>query len=102
MQKSGLRGIQIRVRLWCWKGMKVWRVRSAWMRGDRNIFRNFKYLGLVLYESSNDGAECCSKVASGSKVAGAIRLLVNAGSLQLQCAKVLHGDLLMPVGKIYD
>ena len=41
--------------------------------------------------------ECRRKVASGSKVAGAIRSLVNVRSQQLQCAKVLHETLLVPV-----
>ena len=39
----------------------------------------FKYLGCVLDESGADGTECCRKVAS------AIRSLVNARDLQLQC-----------------
>ena len=43
----------------------------------------FKYLGCVLDESSTDGAaECTRKVASGRRVAGAIRFLVNARDLQ--------------------
>ena len=33
----------------------------------------------------------------GRRVAGAIRSLVNARRLQLQCAKVLHVSLLAPV-----
>ena len=36
----------------------------------------FKYFGCVLYESSTDEAECSRKVASGRRVAGAIRSLV--------------------------
>ena len=36
-------------------------------------------------------------MASRRRVAGAIRSLVNSRSLQLQCAKVLHELLLMPV-----
>ena len=42
----------------------------------------FKYLGCVLDESGNE-AECSRKVASGRRVTGAIRSLVNATSLQL-------------------
>ena len=38
----------------------------------------FKYLGGMLYESNTDVAECHRKEASGRKVAGAIRYLVNA------------------------
>ena len=41
----------------------------------------FKYLGCVLDESGTDGAECSRKVASGRRVAGAIRSLVNARNL---------------------
>ena len=41
----------------------------------------FKYLGYVLVE-----AECSRKVASGRRVAVAIRSLVNARSLQLESA----------------
>ena len=40
-------------------------------------------------------AECSRKVASGRRVAGAIRSLVNARSLQLECARVLHESLLV-------
>ena len=56
----------------------------------------FKYLGIVLDESGTDEEECSKKVASGRKVAGAIRSLVNAKSLQLECARVLDKSLLMP------
>ena len=44
----------------------------------------------MLDKSGKDGAKCLKKVASGRKVAGAIRVLVNARSSQRQCAKVLH------------
>ena len=57
----------------------------------------FNCLGCVLDESGTDEAECSRKVASGRRVAGAIRSLVNARSLQLECAKVLHESLLVPV-----
>ena len=36
-------------------------------------------------------------MASGNRVAGVIRPLVNAKSLQLKCANVLHEKLLVPV-----
>ena len=36
-------------------------------------------------------------MSSGRKVAGAIRSLVNAKSLQVQFVRVLHESLLMPV-----
>ena len=38
----------------------------------------FQYLRCVLDESSTDGAECIRKVASGRRVAGVIRSIVNA------------------------
>ena len=44
-------------------------------------------------ESGRDEAKCSRKVPSGRRVAGAIRSLVNAGSLQLECARVLHESL---------
>ena len=50
----------------------------------------FKYLRCVLDESGTDEAECCKKVESGRRVAGAIRSLVNTRSLQFECARVLH------------
>ena len=48
----------------------------------------FKYLGCLLDESGIDGAECNRKVASGRRVAGAIRSLVNAKDLQLECTSL--------------
>ena len=48
-------------------------------------------------ESGNDEAECSRKVASGRRVAVAVRSLVSARSLQLQFARVLHESLLVPV-----
>ena len=50
----------------------------------------FKYLGCVLNELDADEAECNRKVASGRRVGGAIRSLVNARSLQLECSRVLQ------------
>ena len=58
--------------------------------------RESKYLECVLDESGTDGAECSRKVASGRRVAGAIRFLINARDLQLECAGVLHETLLVP------
>ena len=43
------------------------------------------------------GAECSRKVASGRRVEGAIRSLVNGKDLQLECVRVLHDTLLVPV-----
>ena len=45
--------------------------------------------------------QCSRKVASGRKVAGAIRSLVNARNLQFECARVLPETLLVPV-LMYD
>ena len=46
----------------------------------------FKYLGYVLGESGTDEAECHRMVTSRRRVARAIRSLVNARSLHLECA----------------
>ena len=54
-------------------------------------------MAYVLDESGTDEAECSRKMARGRRVAGAIRSLVNARSLQLECARVLHESLLVPV-----
>ena len=51
----------------------------------------------VLDESSTDEVECNKKVASGKMGADAIRFMVNARSLQLECTRVLHKSLLVPV-----
>ena len=57
----------------------------------------FKYLRCILDESGIDGSECSKKVASGIKVAGALRSLVNTMNLQLECASVLHETLFASV-----
>jgi hypothetical protein len=57
----------------------------------------FKYLGYMLNKKGTDDAECCRKVSNGRKVAGAIKSLVNAKSLSLECTRVLHESLLLPV-----
>ena len=41
-------------------------------------------------ESGTNEAECSRKMVSGRRVAGAIRSLVNARSLQLEGTRVLH------------
>ena len=48
-------------------------------------------------ESGTNRAECSRKVPSWRRVAGAIRSLVNARDLQLECARMLHETLLVPV-----
>ena len=54
-------------------------------------------MGCVLDESGAYQVDCSRKMASGIRVAGAIRSLVNARSFKLECARVLHESLLMPV-----
>ena len=48
----------------------------------------FNYMKCVLDESGTDGAECTRKVVSGRRVPGAIRSLVMARDLQLECGSV--------------
>ena len=48
-------------------------------------------------DSGTDGTECNRKVVSGRRVVGVIISLVNAKNLQLECARVLHETLLVPV-----
>ena len=57
----------------------------------------FKYLGFVLDESGTNEAEGSRKVASGWRVTGVIKSLLNARSLQFGCAKVLQESFLVPV-----
>ena len=54
-------------------------------------------MGFALNEPGINGAGCSRKVASGRKVAGAIRSLVNARDLKLERAIVLRETLLVPV-----
>ena len=56
----------------------------------------FKYLECVLDESCTVDEEYSRKMASGRRVAGGIRSLVNAWSLQLECPRFLHKSLRMP------
>ena len=44
--------------------------------------------GYVLDESGADGTECSRKLESGRRVADAIRFLINARDLQLQCSSL--------------
>ena len=48
-------------------------------------------------ESDTDDAECRRKVASGRRVTGAIRSLVNVMGLRLEYARVFYESLLVPV-----
>ena len=52
-------------------------------------------------KSGTDEAESSRKVTSERRVAGAIKSLVNARGLQLECARVLYVSLLMP-GLLYS
>ena len=52
-------------------------------------------------DEGSDEAECRRNVVSGRKFAGAIKFLVNARDLQLECARVLHETLLVPI-LMYD
>ena len=51
----------------------------------------------VFWMNQVETRQCSRKVASGRRVAGAIRFLVNARSLQLECARILHNSLLVLV-----
>ena len=52
-------------------------------------------------KSGTDGAKCSREVASGRMVAGASRSPVNARDLQLECARLSHETLFVPV-VMYD
>ena len=58
-------------------------------------------MGCVSDESGIDDAECHRKMARGRRVAGAIRPMVIASILLLECTIVLHEPLLVPL-LIYD
>ena len=47
------------------------------------------YLGCVLNEAGTEGTEFSKSVASGMRVAGAVRSLANAKDLQLECDSVI-------------
>ena len=51
----------------------------------------------MCFGAGTDGGECSRIVVSGRRVAGAIRAKVKVWDLQLECAKVLHESLLVPV-----
>ena len=61
------------------------------------MFRNLNTWDVFLNESGTDEAECNRKAASGRRVGGAIGSLVNARNLQLECSRVLHESLVVPV-----
>ena len=71
---------------------------EVWVYGIRcDHFSEFRYLGFVLDESGIDEPDCSRKVASGRRVAVAIRSVVNPTSLQLEWTRVLYDALLVPV-----
>ena len=57
----------------------------------------YKHFGCVLNKSGINEVECSRKLLNGRRVVGAITSLVNASGLQLECARVLHESLLVPV-----
>ena len=59
-------------------------------------------MGYALDESDTGGTECSRKVASGRRVVGVIRFLVNARVLQLEYARVLHETLLVPILNVME
>ena len=64
--------------------------------GDWNKCRNSNVCD-VFYESSTDVAERRRKVGSWGKVASAIRSLIKARGLQLECVRRMHDSLTVPV-----
>ena len=59
--------------------------------------RRDTFRACVLYKSGTHEADCSRKVAIRKRVASVIRPLINARSLQLECVRVLHESLLLPV-----
>src|SRR5678816_842231 len=57
----------------------------------------FKYLGYMVDEKGPNDAECSMKVVNGRKMAGAIKSLVDVKGISLECARVLHDGMLLPV-----
>ena len=51
------------------------------------MFRDLNNLDVFWYESGTNQADCSRKVASGRRVAGVVRFLVNDRSLQLECVR---------------
>ena len=60
------------------------------------MFQSFSMQG-VCWMNQSDGVECSTKEVSERKVASVIRSLVNARTLQLESARVLHESFLVPV-----
>ena len=51
----------------------------------------------MLDKKATDDAECSKKVVNYRKVAGAIKSLVDVKGLSLECTRVLHEGMLLPV-----
>ena len=66
-------------------------MRSVWIVHYWSKCQSSDICGVFCINQGTDFAKCYRRVASGNKVAGAIR------SLQLVCARVLHEILLMLV-----
>ena len=71
-------------------------MRFVWMGCEWNMFQNLNNLA-VLEELGTDDADCHKKVVVWRRVATSTRSLVNARGLQLECARVLHEALFVPV-----
>ena len=63
----------------------------------KSISRNLNIWSVFLDESGTDRAECSRKIASRRRFEGAIRSQVNTRDLQLECIRILHETLLVPV-----
>ena len=61
------------------------------------MYRNSNIWDVFWANQVQIGTECSRKVASGRRVAGAIRFLVNARDFQLECARFFHETLLVHV-----
>ena len=72
-------------------GKRDWSVRFAWTGCDWNIWDVFWTNQVEMKQSAP------KKVASGRRVAGVTRSLVNARGLYLECARILHESLFVPV-----
>ena len=89
----------------CRRGLKVNAGKSNVQNGNERLGYEAYVAGILLDHASEFkyfrcvlvGTECSRKVASGRRVLGSIRSLVNDGDLQLECAIDLHKTLLVPV-----
>ena len=68
-------------------------LRFLWMGGDWSMRQSLN-TWCVLDESGTEGAECRRKIVSGKKV---VVVRVNFKSMSLECARVPHEVMLVPV-----